>query len=140
MDTTQLYAIFRCGDNPAEAKTNLSPHDVVRHIYNYDLGDYRLSPVLITDRYDDKGNALQDARATTEDGQSVFEVLIKTSDGLWRKPWCLTFGEDTKAAEANFLDSEFRAMRDFGSKGYRGWVVLPNEEYIEHIRWLNRLR
>jgi hypothetical protein len=123
MDRTQLYSIYHCSGGPDHAITNLTAHDVVRHIYRHDGGDYYLEPTIITDRYDDEGNPLPDVQVTTNDGLLGFQAWIKISFG-W-KCGDVFFGEDEAAAEAKFLDDAWeRWVLDD-----REWFIDSMEEY-----------
>ena len=124
MSTTQTYAVLTCNKDPADAdyedpKTDLTAHDIVRHIYRYDGGDYRLEPKMWSNAPDIQ---------QTADGELVFQVMFKDSgSSLWHTGgWCTATGKTEKEAEAEFLQISFEnAMWDTSY-----WIVLSTEQYL----------
>ena len=126
MNTTQTYAVFPYSD-PADAETDLTAHEVVRHIYRYDGSDYRLEPKMIRDRHDEEGNGLPDAQDTFDD-DLVFEVWFKYS-GYFLKGQCLAIGKNEEEAESAFLQKAFDSR--WWDTSY--WIVLSTKQYLAEL-------
>ncbi len=131
MNTTQTYAVFTINDDPAFAETALTAHDVVRHIYQYDGGDYRLEPKMIRDRTDEEGNELPDIQDAFDDGGDlvflVFEIWFKSCGSFpWDTYGGMAIGKTKEEAEASFLRKAF----DDASWDHAYWIVLNTEQYM----------
>ena len=127
MNAIQTYAVFTCNDEDAE--TELSAHDVVRHIYRHDGGDYRLEPAMLRDRCDEDNNELPDIQETTSNGDLVFEIWFKYSGSLWDTDQCIAIGKDEAEAEAQFLQESFEDAAWDNSH----WTVLRTDQYLAEL-------
>jgi hypothetical protein len=126
MKAIQTYAVYTCNDLSEEAETELTAHDVVRHIYRNDGGDYRLEPKMLTHRYDDENNELPDIQDTTESGDLVFNVWFKNScNRPWQESQRIAIGKDEDEAEEAFLQESFEGGMWDDSR----WIVLTTEQY-----------
>ena len=118
MSTIQTYAVSTYYD-PADVETDLSAHDVVRHIYRHNGGDYKLVPKMFSNFPEIQ---------QTVDGELVFQVFFKNSgSSLWHSGgWCTATGRNEEEAEAEFLQLSFEnACWD---NSY--WIVLSTEQYL----------
>ena len=126
MQAIQTYAVYTCNDRSEEAQTNLTAHDVVRHIYRDDGGNYRLDPKMLTHRYDDENNELPDIQDTTSSGKLVFEVWFKDNcNSSWQESPRIAIGKDEDEAEEAFLQESFDDTMWNDSR----WIVLTTEQY-----------
>jgi hypothetical protein len=121
----QTYAVYSCNDYSADAETDLTAHDVVRHIYRDDGGDYLIEPKILTHRYDED-NELPDVQDTTDSGDLVFEVWFKDNGSFpWHKSQRIAIGKDEYEAEEAFLQESFDGT--MWKDSY--WIVLTTEQY-----------
>lgn len=124
MKANQTYAVYIFHDYSANAETDMTAHDVVRHIYRDDGQDYRLEPKMLTNRYDDDDNELPDVQDTTESGDLVFDVWFKSAYG-WKTSHRIAIGKDADSAEAAFLQESFDGT--MWDDSY--WIVLTTKQY-----------
>lgn len=118
--TKLTYCVYSCNDCLANVAVDLTAHDVVRHIYRDDGGDYRLEPMM---RHTDDVPAIQDF---TSNGDLIFEIWFKNSSSCpWQKSQRLAFGTTVKEAEEAFLQKSFDRM--MWNVSY--WIVLSTEQF-----------
>jgi hypothetical protein len=127
MNANQTYAVYTCAQGSSEAETDMTAHDVVRHIYRDDGGDYRLELKMLTHRYDDEDNELPDIQETTESGDLVFELWFKDCGSRpFYKAHRIAIGKNEDEAEENFLQDSFECSMWDDSR----WIVVTTEQYL----------
>jgi len=126
MQSDQTYAVYACNDRSIDAETDLTAHDVVRHIYRHDGADYRLEPKMLMHRYDDDDddNELPDIQDITDSGALVFEIWFKSPRGHWSPSRRTAIGKNENEAEEAFLQESFDGTMWDDSH----WIVLTTEQ------------